>query len=41
LHIPDFQFCTDNAGMIAIAAYHQYLIGDFAPITTAASSRAV
>ena len=41
LHIPDFQYCTDNAGMIAIAAYYQYLKSDFAPITVAASSRAM
>lgn len=28
--IPDFQYCTDNAGMIAIAAHYQYLAEDFA-----------
>ncbi len=28
-YIPDFQYCTDNAGMIAIAGYHKYLKGDF------------
>lgn len=27
--IPDFQYCTDNAGMIAIAAHYQYLAKDF------------
>ena len=27
--IPQFQYCTDNAGMIAIAGYHKYLIMDF------------
>lgn len=27
--IPAFQYCTDNAGMIAIAGYHKYLAGDF------------
>lgn len=30
--IPDFQYCTDNAGMIAQAAYYKYLQGDFAPM---------
>lgn len=28
-HIPPFQYCTDNAGMIAYTAYHKYLKGDF------------
>ena len=27
--IPAFQYCTDNAGMIAIAGYHKYLNKDF------------
>ncbi|MES2808944.1 MAG: tRNA (adenosine(37)-N6)-threonylcarbamoyltransferase complex transferase subunit TsaD [Bacteroidota bacterium] len=27
--IPEMQYCTDNAGMIAIAGYHKYLKGDF------------
>lgn len=30
VYIPAFQYCTDNAGMIAIAAHYQYLAGDFA-----------
>lgn len=30
IYIPDFQYCTDNAGMIAIAAHYQYLNGNFA-----------
>ena len=29
LFIPDFQYCTDNAGMIAIAGYHQYKAEQF------------
>ncbi len=28
--IPDFQYCTDNAAMIAMAAHFKYLTGDFA-----------
>ena len=32
VYIPDFQYCTDNAGMIAITAYHKYLKRDFAEI---------
>ena len=29
IYIPDFQFCTDNAGMIAMAAHYKYLAKDF------------
>jgi len=28
-YIPDFQYCTDNAGMIAMAAHYKYLKNDF------------
>ena len=28
-YIPAFQFCTDNAGMIGVAAYYKYLAGVF------------
>lgn len=28
-HVPRFEFCTDNAAMIGIAAYYKYLQGDF------------
>ncbi|WP_347156807.1 tRNA (adenosine(37)-N6)-threonylcarbamoyltransferase complex transferase subunit TsaD [Pontibacter chitinilyticus] len=30
VYIPAFQYCTDNAAMIAMAAHFQYLNGDFA-----------
>ncbi|ANE49131.1 tRNA (adenosine(37)-N6)-threonylcarbamoyltransferase complex transferase subunit TsaD [Flavisolibacter tropicus] len=39
-HIPSFQYCTDNAGMIAITAYHKYLAGAFADLSVTASARA-
>lgn len=29
VYIPDFQYCTDNAGMIAMAAYYKYMENDF------------
>jgi len=29
LHIPPFEYCTDNAAMIGISAYYTYLSGDF------------
>lgn len=28
-YIPAFQYCTDNAGMIAVAAYYKYLKSEF------------
>ena len=31
--IPPFQFCTDNAAMVGIAAYFKYLKGEFADIS--------
>ncbi|MCB0634163.1 MAG: tRNA (adenosine(37)-N6)-threonylcarbamoyltransferase complex transferase subunit TsaD [Saprospiraceae bacterium] len=30
--IPAFEYCTDNAGMIAVAGYHKFLKGEFAPL---------
>jgi N6-L-threonylcarbamoyladenine synthase len=33
--IPEFQYCTDNAAMIAIAAHHKYLRGHFADLSVA------
>ncbi|WP_199750549.1 tRNA (adenosine(37)-N6)-threonylcarbamoyltransferase complex transferase subunit TsaD [Gynurincola endophyticus] len=40
-YIPAFQYCTDNAGMIAITAYHKFMANDFAPLTTTPSARAI
>lgn len=37
--IPPFQFCTDNAGMIAIAGYYKFLKGEFAGQDVAAQAR--
>lgn len=33
-YIPAFEYCTDNAGMIAIAAHYKYLANQFAPLDT-------
>lgn len=33
--IPPFEYCTDNAAMIGIAAYYQYMNGDFADLSAA------
>lgn len=38
--IPPFEFCTDNAGMIAITAYHKFLAGEFTDLEVSPSARA-
>lgn len=38
--IPPFEYCTDNAGMIAITAYYKYLAQDFADLNVSSSARA-
>lgn len=38
--IPAFQYCTDNAAMIAITGYYKYLDGDFADLSVSATARA-
>ncbi len=37
--IPPFQFCTDNAAMVGIAAYFKYLRNDFADLSLAPYTR--
>ncbi|MDR3715344.1 MAG: tRNA (adenosine(37)-N6)-threonylcarbamoyltransferase complex transferase subunit TsaD [Puia sp.] len=37
--IPPFEYCTDNAAMIAITGYYKYLAGDFAGLSESASAR--
>ncbi len=37
--IPSFQYCTDNAAMIAITGYYKYLEGDFADLGVSVSAR--
>ncbi|MEL6389353.1 MAG: tRNA (adenosine(37)-N6)-threonylcarbamoyltransferase complex transferase subunit TsaD [Bacteroidota bacterium] len=37
--IPDFQYCTDNAGMIAMAAYVKYEAGQFEDLSTTPNPR--
>ena len=39
--IPSFEYCTDNAGMIAITAYYKYLVKDFADMSVTPSARAI
>lgn len=38
--IPAFQYCTDNAGMIAITGYYKYLEGLFADLSVSSTARA-
>jgi N6-L-threonylcarbamoyladenine synthase len=38
--IPSFEYCTDNAAMIAITGYYKYLAGDFADLSVSATARA-
>jgi N6-L-threonylcarbamoyladenine synthase len=38
--IPAFEYCTDNAAMIAITAHYKYLAEDFAPLSVSATARA-
>jgi N6-L-threonylcarbamoyladenine synthase len=38
--IPAFEYCTDNAAMIAITAYYKYFEKDFADLSVTASARA-
>lgn len=39
VYIPEFQYCTDNAGMIAIAAHHKYLRGEFSALDVSPLAR--
>lgn len=39
--IPAFEYCTDNAAMIAITGYYKYMEKDFAELNISPSARAV
>ena len=38
--IPPFEYCTDNAAMIAITGYYKFLANEFSPFTVTPSARA-
>lgn len=38
--IPAFEYCTDNAAMIAITGYYKYIAGQFSDLSVNASARA-
>jgi len=39
-YIPKFEYCTDNAAMIAMTAWYKYQAGDFVGLKTGVSARA-
>lgn len=39
-YIPDFQYCTDNAGMITYTAYHKFKSGAFSDLSVSPTARA-
>ncbi len=39
VYIPDFQYCTDNAGMIGLTAYHKYQAGMISDLEAASFPR--
>ena len=39
--IPSFEYCTDNAAMIAVTGYYKFLEGDFASLSVTPSARSV
>lgn len=40
LFIPEMEYCTDNAAMIAVTGYYKFLAGYSSPLTVSASARA-
>ncbi len=39
-YIPSFEYCTDNAGMIAMTAHYKYLAKDFSDLSVSPTARA-
>ena len=39
-YIPPFEYCTDNAAMIAITGYYKYLAGIFEDLSVVPYARA-
>lgn len=39
-HIPQFQYCTDNAAMIGITGYYKYLNSDYAELSISPTAKA-
>ena len=41
IFIPKFEYCTDNAAMIAITGYYKYLAKDFTDLSVSPDARSV
>ena len=41
IYVPEFQFCTDNAGMIAMAGYYHYLESEFTDLSVSSEARSI
>lgn len=39
-YVPKFEYCTDNAAMIAVTAYYKYLSGEFSSLEVGPTARA-
>lgn len=39
VYMPDFEYCTDNAAMIALYGHYRFLAGEFAPLDIAPVAR--
>ena len=39
-YIPAFEYCTDNAAMIAITGYYKYLENNFADLSISPTAKA-
>jgi len=39
VYLPKFEYCTDNAAMIAITAHYKYLVGAFDDLSVSATAR--
>ena len=40
-YVPEFQFCTDNAGMISVAGYYHYLESEFTDLSVSSEARSI
>jgi N6-L-threonylcarbamoyladenine synthase len=41
IYVPEFQFCTDNAGMIAVAGYYHYLESELTDLSVSSEARSI